>query len=459
MRQMVNIFTRDLPDIFSDSDCDPVLLVDEPINCLMYADDTILISQTAEGLQNCLHKLHEYCKKWNLIVNISKSKVMIFNKGGLRCPGNFIYGDCTLEITTDYVYLGINFKPSGVLTSAYNRLADNAKRAMFKIRSFCNGAPVSVALSLFDYLVVPILTYGGEVWAPYLFHRLNGDNLKSICDKYVGENLAMKFYKSVLGVNKFTCNDAIRGDLGRYPVLLTVIQHSIKYFESLARKPRSPLLRKVLSTSNSIQGTSWMNCVRKVILLVDLDLPQDFTEDNFPEQDNNRRMHNILSEKLRIIYAGQWRLVINNEKAGPLPGKEKLRTYAKFKDCFKGEFYLLSQDFAARRILTKLRSSAHKLEIEVGRHRKPIRVEASQRFCRNCDAEEVEDEYHFLMDCPKFNMHREKLWTDLGDFCDMEDWSEGFKFRFLMSGGLDDCEILSHICLFLKNIWSDRFDD
>ena len=45
-------------------------------------DDLILISSTAEGLQNCLNQLSDYCLKWDLSVNISKSKVIVFNKSG-----------------------------------------------------------------------------------------------------------------------------------------------------------------------------------------------------------------------------------------------------------------------------------------------------------------------------------------------------------------------------------------
>jgi len=33
------------------------------INCLMYADDVVLLSETSNGLQNCLNKLSTYCKQ------------------------------------------------------------------------------------------------------------------------------------------------------------------------------------------------------------------------------------------------------------------------------------------------------------------------------------------------------------------------------------------------------------
>lgn len=62
--------------------CDPITINNTNVSCLMYADDIVLISESAKGLQNCLNKLSKYCDIWNLSVNIDKSKVIIFNKSG-----------------------------------------------------------------------------------------------------------------------------------------------------------------------------------------------------------------------------------------------------------------------------------------------------------------------------------------------------------------------------------------
>ena len=71
--KLFNIFINDIPDML-DQSCHPAILGNTPISCLMYADDLILISETEQGLQNCLNKLHEYTEKWNLKVNLKKHK-------------------------------------------------------------------------------------------------------------------------------------------------------------------------------------------------------------------------------------------------------------------------------------------------------------------------------------------------------------------------------------------------
>jgi hypothetical protein len=55
----------------------------------MYSSDTVLLAESAEELQSELNYFYEYCEKWNLKVNINKSKVMVFSKGKLPINLNF----------------------------------------------------------------------------------------------------------------------------------------------------------------------------------------------------------------------------------------------------------------------------------------------------------------------------------------------------------------------------------
>ena len=97
--RLFNIFLNDLPEIF-DNSCNPVNLgTDQKINCLMYADDLIILSESEEGLQECMHKLDKYTDKWGLKINIDKTKVMIIQKGGRKKLAKFYCGDNILKNT------------------------------------------------------------------------------------------------------------------------------------------------------------------------------------------------------------------------------------------------------------------------------------------------------------------------------------------------------------------------
>ena len=83
-----------------------------------------------------------------------------------------------------------------------------------------------------------------------------------------------------------------------------------------------------------------------------------------------------------------------------IQGNSKLRSYVKFKHEFKLENYLLHESQDNHRNLTRLRTSSHKLTVETGKYNK---VALKDRLCQLCDANTVEDEYHFVMTCPLYN--------------------------------------------------------
>ena len=70
---LFNIFVNDLTKCF-DETCMPVLLGEHRINCLLYADDLIILSESASGLQNCLNVVGKFCSTWGLDINIINQK-------------------------------------------------------------------------------------------------------------------------------------------------------------------------------------------------------------------------------------------------------------------------------------------------------------------------------------------------------------------------------------------------
>ena len=75
---------------------------------LLYADDIVLFAESEAGLQNGLYLLEQYCTKWKLCVNVNKTKILIFKKGGQnRRNLNFYYKGHIVEMVNSFTYLGI----------------------------------------------------------------------------------------------------------------------------------------------------------------------------------------------------------------------------------------------------------------------------------------------------------------------------------------------------------------
>ena len=174
---------------------------------LLYADDTVIMSNSAENLQKALTDLECYCTQWKLQINCSKTKIIIFGKRKSSPDKfNFTYSGNKIEIVDEFKYLGVLFRYNGNFLSCKRMLKDQASKAMFsvisKIRQL-GGLTMDTQLDLFDKLVIPVLTYGCEVW---------GYSNNNIC-----EVLHLKFCKYILILKQTTPSCMVYGELGRTP--------------------------------------------------------------------------------------------------------------------------------------------------------------------------------------------------------------------------------------------------
>ena len=115
---------------------------------------------------------------------------------------------------------------------------------------------------------------------------------------------------------------------------------------------------------------------------------------------------NICSVKLHLnnLYKDTWSKSIEQEA---VIKQGKLRTFALFKPFFQKEIYLeIVKDVHKRKCLTQLRVSAHGLEIESGRYKKKS---ASERLCKCCNLNAVEEEVHFLSNCSAHQNARQRF--------------------------------------------------
>ena len=73
---LFNLYLSDLPEFFNSSSSTDILLDDSkrPINCLSYADDLVIFSRSANGLQTLLNKLESYSEKTELKSRQNKSR-------------------------------------------------------------------------------------------------------------------------------------------------------------------------------------------------------------------------------------------------------------------------------------------------------------------------------------------------------------------------------------------------
>ena len=229
---LFNIYINDIVKNLKDDDSPR--LNDSQVDCLLYADDLVILSTSEEGLQRKLNKLENYCATWRLGINEEKTMIMQSSKCGRLPNRKFRINDTDLINTNIYKYLGILFDSSGNFSPARTNMNERGQKAMFKLksavdRSFMN---TSIAINLFDKTVKPVCLYGAEIWGNFsISKRISAaDLIEKMYSKFPVEKTNIAFMKWILGVNRRTSNFAVLGDLGRYPLLVYVITNTIKVF-------------------------------------------------------------------------------------------------------------------------------------------------------------------------------------------------------------------------------------
>ena len=86
---------------------------------LLFADDVILASYSVSGLQNQLNILRQFAKNFHMEVNLKKTKIVVFRKGGFLGEKEiWWYGQERIQVVNSYKYLGLHFTTKLSLTKA-----------------------------------------------------------------------------------------------------------------------------------------------------------------------------------------------------------------------------------------------------------------------------------------------------------------------------------------------------
>ena len=70
------------------------------ISNLLFADDVVLIANSAEDLQHLIDGMASFSLQWGLVVNTDKTAIMIFNKAGRLISETFTYNKVTFLFTS-----------------------------------------------------------------------------------------------------------------------------------------------------------------------------------------------------------------------------------------------------------------------------------------------------------------------------------------------------------------------
>ncbi len=383
-------FVNDMETHFIEYGCNYLNFKDDTLNTylqllvIMYADDTVILSDSENGMKQALLALNEYTREWKLQVNCNKTKVVVFSRGKVQTDKyKFKLGEDDIEVVGHYKYLGITFNYNGRFRKGEMELKEQAQRAMYSIigTSRKYDLPVDIQLEMFNSMILPIMTYASEIWGNYVIREM--------------ELLQIKYFKQVLCVHKRTSTDIVYGELGVYPIGVQIKCQMIGYWVRILSGKNTKLsyiMYKCLLQlhTSGVYSSPWITFIRSICN--DCGMSGIWTSQSIV---NPKWFKQAVKLRLKDQWITKWS---NN-----LQNKSICSSYNLFKEIYVLEDYLLKLSKGNRITLCKLRACNNKFPINVGRYED---IPRENRICSKCVGNHVGDEYHILFNCQNANIVR-----------------------------------------------------
>ena len=369
---------------------------------LLFADDVALISSTPIGLQNQLNVLKTCCDDMKMRVNIQKTKVMVFRKGGfLGKREEWYFENNKLEVVNRYCYLGYTFTTMISPKLGIEHLVVKGKRALMSlVKAFQKYKEIScdTFFKIFDAKIKPILLYSSEIWG---MNRL--DHI---------EKVHLLACKRFLGVPIKTPNKMVYGDLGRYPLFVNSYVNTLRYWFKLLQMDQDRLPRQaylMLLRLDEGGRSCWVSKVRSILCETGFELVW---------------LHQGVGHVKSFLVNFRHRLIdmFTREWCGSLQDSDRYACYRSFKSVFEKEKYLYTMDIYCFRVaLSQLRFNVLPLNNNVNRYND----DPQKRLCPFCKSF-TENEEHLIFHCFVYTDLRSKLlqYTDactLQTLCSVND--------------------------------------
>ena len=361
---LFNIYLNYLSEYISKDPNDPAIIDNTQLSSLMFADDLILFSSTNKGLQKCIDNLSQYCNKWNLTINLKKTKIVTFSKTGKIENTNYNIDGTNLEKAAEYKYLGFVFTSNGLMTTGINRLAKQGQKAWFSIQRYligCKHKTIHTWLKLFDVLVKPILLYACEAWGDSTYYNVK-DALPNFKDPF--EKLQLRVCKQILGVHRKTMNIPVLAELGRFPLKLSIDVQMIKYFirfNSISKDRYIYKIYKESLKSDNCTKSKWFFYIKRIVDEIGFSY---IWINQVNERNCKQSIAKTFLQRLKDIYSQNALRYINKDEN---TDSGKMQFLRKIKDNYAFEPYLNIQNSHHRKSISQIRLSSHRLAIETGR--------------------------------------------------------------------------------------------
>ena len=403
---LFSLYISDIEDIILDAKIHGIKITKElALHILLFADDMVVVAPTPFTLQKKINHLREYFVNLGLRVNLSKTKVMVFRKGGrLRSGLSFMYGNERIEIVNEYKYLGVLFSRSGVFSKATVEFKQRGKAALAAVWNIVFKGQIQNLTSkaqLYNSIVTPTALYGSQIWSLRYLESM--------------EQLQHTFIKRALGISRLAPSYLLGLETGMQPLACRIIKLTFRFVIKLLKMNNDRYAKQCflsllcIKTAYTDIRYNWIRQIDNILdkldlqyLLVETD-PQIW-RDHIP----------LALEKIR-----------DNEKGYAWYRVEESNRFSWFAQIGMQEnamasYLKLNLPFRISTIISQTRLNGGTFYFD-----KKTFILNSDRICQFCNLEEEDSLDHIIFRCRLHNGSR-GIWL-----CDLI--TEGTKFPNIMT--------------------------
>lgn len=318
---------------------------------------------------------------WKLNINYDKTKIVIFgarkiDKYCFKMEGNVI------EIVKSYKYLGVLLSNNGSFLNARKSIYEKANKAMHLLykRIYNLNLPLDLQLKLFDSTIIPIITYGCEIWGHECLEMF--------------ERVHNKFLRAITKCRKSTPMYMIYGELGRYPLSVTIKTRIIGFWSRIITGNSSKYVHIIYQKLLQI-GVHKFKWTKKVQAILQEVGRNDIWINHTTQIPKNTKY--IVKKSLIDLFTQNWHNLLRQSSKG--------QNYSLLKDTPSLEEYLLILPMGKYIPLIKYRTANHFLPVETLRWQG---IDISERKCTLCNTRDTADEFHYLLICKHFDDQRKQ---------------------------------------------------
>ena len=244
---LFSLYVADVEKFMSMGQTGGVVIGKEKIWSMAYADDMVLLAKSEWEMKEMIKRFEKYIKKKKMILNVEKSKIVVFKKGRRgKNKEEWIWDGAKIEETSEFKYLGFTFIKNGHLMGHIKEITKRATVAMKKIWGIGENIfkeNYNRRMMMFDYLVKSIILYGVEIWGWKEYQEFEG--------------LQERYLRWILRLDKTTPGYLVREETKRSKLRIEAGLRAYKFEEKIRKSNNKYILdciAEIDKTGNEEKG-------------------------------------------------------------------------------------------------------------------------------------------------------------------------------------------------------------